>query len=74
MVEATQDIPDANLIDQARRTLVEVYQELASSEALTRALVSERDGHRDVATLWVEVYRQICRDDAEPSSSVIVRL
>jgi len=65
---------DASLADQAKRTLTEIYQDLAPSEALTRALVSERDGHREVAEMWVDVYQLICADEASPLGSKIVKL
>lgn len=62
------------LIDQAKRTLVEIYRDLAPSEALTRALVAERDGNRDVALMWTAVYRKICDNESTPLGSPIVRL
>lgn len=65
---------DALVADQAKRTLTEIYQELAPSEALTRALVSERDGHRDIAVMWVGVYQSICAEEALPLGSPIVKL
>jgi hypothetical protein len=74
VLETAQDTKDVAFIDQATRTLVEIYQELACSEALTRALVSERDGNRDIAMLWVEVYQQICLDEAKPAGSAILNL
>lgn len=65
---------DASLAEQAKRTLAEIYQDLAPSEALTRALVSERDGNRDIAAMWVAVYQSICADEASPLGSKIVKL
>jgi len=62
------------LADQAKRALVEIYQDLAPSEALTRALVSERDGNRETALMWTAVYREICNDESKPLGSPVVRL
>lgn len=73
-VEGMSGAIDAALADQAKRTLVELYQDLAPSEALTRALVSERDGNRDVAVMWSCIYQSICAEEAKPLGSAIVKL
>ena len=65
---------DSATADQAKRTLLDLFDELAPAEALTRAFVSERNGDRELAMMWIDIYREICADQARPQGSAIVRL
>lgn len=59
---------------QAKQTLLDVYADLAPSEALTRALVCERNGDRQFALMWSDIYKALCADEHKPLGSEIVRL
>jgi hypothetical protein len=54
---------DAKLRADARNTLLDLFGDMAASEALTRALFKERSGERDQAHMWLDVYRLICEHE-----------
>jgi hypothetical protein len=60
--------------DGARDMLVNVFGDMAGSEALTRALVAERTERRDQAMMWLDVYRSICSADRDAHNPEIVRI
>jgi|EndMetStandDraft_4_1072995.scaffolds.fasta_scaffold105462_2 hypothetical protein len=64
----------ARLRDGARDTLVNVFGDMAGSEALTRALVAERTERRDQALIWLDVYRSICAAEHDSTNPEIVRI
>ena len=45
-------------VDQMLGALA-IYDDLAGSEALTRALIAERMGRRDQARFWVAIFEKL---------------
>ena len=64
----------SRLRDGAREMLVNVFGDMAGSEALTRALVAERTERRDQAIMWLDVYSSICSAERDANNPEIIRL
>lgn len=46
-------------IEQIARSL-DVYGDLAASEAITRGLIAERNGNREESLFWMLVFQAVC--------------
>jgi hypothetical protein len=46
---------------------LESYGDQAALEAITRALVAERSGSRERASLWMSVFAEIAKKDTDKS-------
>ena len=62
------------LTSKARDGLVQVFGELAASEALARALVAERTEDRPGARMWIAVYHAVCDLDARNAKAEIISI
>lgn len=51
-------------LEQILRSL-ENYGDLAGSEALTRALICERNGEREKALYWAKIYAEVIQREAQ---------
>lgn len=51
--------PSTISVKEAARGLAAAFDDLAGSEALTRALVCERNDQTQKAMFWVDVYRLV---------------
>ena len=47
---------------------LEIYGDLAGSEALTRALVAERNGNREKAQFWAKIYEAVIQHEIQPNT------
>jgi hypothetical protein len=63
-----------NLRENARDNLIKVFGDLAGSEALTRALVAERNENREQARMWVDVYIAVCNVEQTNSDPEVIRI
>jgi hypothetical protein len=60
---SSNETPTAENLESFVRAL-QVYGDLAGSEAITRALVAERTGDRAGAIFWLDVFSEVVRDQA----------
>ncbi len=44
---------------------LEIYGDLAGSEAITRALIAERTGERENAMFWLGIYKRVVDEEAK---------
>lgn len=52
-----QQVPDdRDIVVDSANNLLDIWGDLAGSEALTRALVAERTENREMAKRWAQVY------------------
>lgn len=67
-VEHAATLQRRDLVNDAVHNLKSVFKELATAEALTRALVSERTENPEMAEFWVDVYEGLSQRAASTNS------
>ncbi|MEW7008470.1 MULTISPECIES: hypothetical protein [unclassified Lentilitoribacter] len=57
------NVSDASIEDIL--SSLESYGDLAGSEVLTRALIAERNGERDKALFWFDVFKKLANQESQ---------
>lgn len=68
-IDMEKELIDNDILECSKA--LEMYGDLAASEAITRALVNERNGKRERAVFWVNVFNNIVNEKSVDNMNYI---